>query len=150
MKYKTTVEQEHRLYKIFGFTPLYWAMPSLELMLNVATHNETEKYLKDNVPYEWLRYVSNNLLHNKLEVNDYVMTLRGGFSSSEGGGVLKVYDISKSGVIYLCTLGCKDPFNEEECKRGERFCITKDEVFDSVLYLRDFEYFYNKYFISRK
>lgn len=150
MKYKTTVEQDYKLYKIFGFTPPYWAIPSIELMLNIDTNNETEKYMKENIPYEWLRYVANNLLHTELEVNDYVMTLRGGFSSNGGGSILKVYNITSSGVIYLCTLGCKDPFNEEECKCDERFCITKDEIFNSVLYLRNFEYFYNKYFVSRK
>lgn len=149
MKYKLTVEQEFKFYKIFGFNVSYFAIPSLELMFNINPTNETEKYMKENIPYEWLRYVANNLLHTKLKVNDYVMPLRGGFASSEGGGVLKVYNITPSGVIYLCTIGCKDPFNEEECKCGERFCITKDETFNSVLYLRDFEYFYKKYFASR-
>lgn len=43
MKYKTTVEQEYKFYKIFGFSVSYFATPSLELMLNVEPHNETEK-----------------------------------------------------------------------------------------------------------
>lgn len=149
MKYKITVEQEHKLYRIFGFTPPYWAIPSLELMLNIEPNNETEKYMKENIPYEWLRYVANNLLHSELETGDYVMTLRGGFSSSGGGKVLKVYNITSTGIIYLCTLSCKNPLNEKECKCGERFCITKEEVFDSVLYLRDFKYLFDKYFNNR-
>lgn len=145
MRYKLTVEQELKFRKILGFTPSYFAIPSLELMLNVNPTNETEKYMKENIPFEYLRYLSNNVLHSELNVGDYAMTLRGGFGANSGGSVLKVYNITPSGIIYLCTLSCKDPFNEKECESGDRFCITKDEAFDKVLYLRNFDIYYKRY-----
>lgn len=150
MKYKLTADQELKFYKIFGFSVSYFAIPSLELMLGVNPTNETEKYMKENIPFEYLRYLSNSVLNSELNIGDYVMTLRGGFGSNSGGLVLRIYDITHSGVVYLCAPGCEDPFDEKECKCGQRFCITKDEIFNSVLYLKDFEYFLKKYFNKNK
>lgn len=145
---KAKVEFENKLYKIFGFSPCLWSMKSLEFMLNYPTVNEVEKFLKEKCPYEWLRYIG-FMSKPELQISDYVLTLRAGFASNQGGMVLKVYEI-KGNLIYLCSLSCKDPFNEEECKPGERFCITKQEAFDKVLYLRNFETYYKRYLNKHK
>lgn len=118
-------------------------MESLEFMYNYPALNDIEKFLKEKCPYEWFKYLGYRL-KQELQVDDYVLTLKAGFAANEGGMVLKVYEI-KGNLIYLCSLGCKDPFNEKECKPGDRFCISKDEAFDKVLYLRNFETYFKRY-----
>ena len=140
---KAHIELENRLYRIFGFSPCLWSIESLEFMYNCPSANDAEKFLKEKCPYEWFRYLGFKW-KSELQVNDYVLTLKAGFASNQGGMVLKVYEI-KGNLIYLCSLSCKDPFNEKECEPGDRFCISKEEAFDKVLYLRNFDIYYKRY-----
>lgn len=126
----TDAQRENEMYKICGFYTGITIVRVLEKMLKTKPEDNTSKWLKQNLPFEYIRYMS--YLKGELKIGDIVLTIRGGFSSLSGGRVLKVYKITEN-CIYLCTLGCEQPELETDENIGKRFCIYKNEVFSSVI-----------------
>ena len=126
----TNAQRENKMWEICGFYTGINVVRTLEKMLNTRPENYTSQWLQEKLPFEYIRYIS--YLKGELKIGDIVLTIRGGFRSSRGGKVLRVYKITEN-CIYLCTLGCEQPELETDENIGKRFCIHKNEVFSSVI-----------------
>lgn len=110
-------------YDRFGFFPAgCFDLAKMKAVVKVnKTDTDLEKFIKTNYPFEYFKYISSR---TKIKVGDILMKLS---TNSSAGCALIVYKIT-SQAIETCMLCCKNPFNDQECEVGERFCFTKDET----------------------